>query len=399
MCIPGAAMPRNQSSSQLPRGGVREWQESKDPPSAKSLGAQRGPVLSAPEVKPTCFHIKPAPIVEQAQCSEKPVRAVGFSTVSNAAGPDHAGVRLGSRRDARAPSITGTSHGSECSASHFPMSCSPQLPFAFTPASVSHSLLHKAGAELMEAHTLGRMAQQANEPRPGGCSPVVPPTPGTVIGRDVSDLALIRRSSWSTKSFSQNDLPWLGPSAYSFSPSPSMERGSSIAGISIQSSHQFPAVSGPSLTKIALFDLGVRDGVGSLPRHVHDVVSLWCGAGFSPASDGNPEPEQGPLLLMMDAPDDDFDSLPFALEDCTEDGTPPDGSRNELPSPRGLGTSSSASMSTDAAVGALARMLQEAPPLRSGSAVNIPGPQLGPILADMETLRHQMMMFKSELGA
>jgi hypothetical protein len=44
-------------------------------------------------------------------------------------------------------------------------------------------------------------------------------------------------------------------------------------------------------------------------------------------------------------------------------------------------------------------MLQEAPPLRSGSAVNIPGPQLGPILADMETLRHQMMMFKSELGA
>ena len=43
------------------------------------------------------------------------------------------------------------------------MSCSPQLPFAFTPSSLSCSLLHKTGAALMEAHTLGRH-QAAHHP-------------------------------------------------------------------------------------------------------------------------------------------------------------------------------------------------------------------------------------------
>lgn len=46
---------------------------------------------------------------------------------------------------------------SSAAASSAGLSCSPQLPFAFTPSSQSCSLLNnKSGAALMEAHTLGR---------------------------------------------------------------------------------------------------------------------------------------------------------------------------------------------------------------------------------------------------
>lgn len=195
------------------------------------LQAERLPVLSAPEVKVAAMHAEPAaiagplvPMLKDALLGSDATRVA------------HPSVQPDCPAELPClPVSSEASHCSDSSASHFQMSCSPQLPFAFTPASVSHSLMQKAGGELMAARAKGRFTSPGDQ--------VVP---GMVMGRDVSDLALIRRSSWSTKSFSQSELPWLGPSAYSFSPSPSTDP--CIVGTSAHSSHHLSGMTGKRAT-------------------------------------------------------------------------------------------------------------------------------------------------------
>mmetsp|Transcript_13350 Transcript_13350/g.34615 ORF Transcript_13350/g.34615 Transcript_13350/m.34615 type:complete len:837 (+) Transcript_13350:169-2679(+) len=334
MCIPGAALPRNQSLSQLPQG--RKSQDAKR--------AERLPVLSAPEVKVAAMHAEPAaiagplvPMLKDALLGSDATRVA------------HPSVQPDCPAELPClPVSSEASHCSDSSASHFQMSCSPQLPFAFTPASVSHSLMQKAGGELMAARAKGRFTSPGDQ--------VVP---GMVMGRDVSDLALIRRSSWSTKSFSQSELPWLGPSAYSFSPSPSTDP--CIVGTSAHSSHHLSGMTG-----------------------------------MSPASESNHYLGHGPLSIVAPLDDED-DSLPFALEDYGGECSRQESPSSEPPALGGLGCSMSASLDSDAAVGALARMLQEAPPLRSAAQENPPGPQLELLLADVDSLKHHIAMCRASL--
>lgn len=130
------------------------------------------------------------------------------------------------------------SNCSDCSISHTYMSCSPQLPFALTPASTSHSLLQRSGEKLLGGHSYRQDSHFDSSADPAAAN--------LVIGRDVSDLALIRRSSWSAKSFLHSELHWLGQSPCSFSPSPTADIYPCVAGASSSASQLFSGGAGVS---------------------------------------------------------------------------------------------------------------------------------------------------------
>jgi len=274
----------------------------------------------------------------------------------------------------------GTSLESASSAaSQCGMSCSPQLPFAFTPSSQSSSLLHRAGAALMEAHNLARETRRACVAGAGGpagmsTSPYYQPQPSapsssdgssnnTAAGvscRDVSDLALIRRSSWSARSFLQDpQLPWEGSSS-------------------------------PSTNTM---DVSQNTLTGtSAVQH-----SPALGGTPSPGNTHFAEQEKG---FMLDAdlslePEEEEDALPFALEDYQ-----PDAPLGDADAGTAFRQDGAASFS-DAAVGALARMLQEAPSLRSGCVSDHgerAAPDLDALLGDIEGLRYRLSMMQQGSG-
>lgn len=83
-------------------------------------------------------------------------------------------------------------------------------------------------------------------------------------------------------------------------------------------------------------------------------------SGLSPSSEGNHELDNDIVFSIGEVREDECDySLPFALEDCSEDCTKA-GSNSKEFGTQGCDPilSDSMTMNTDAAAGALARMLQ-----------------------------------------
>mmetsp|Transcript_30701 Transcript_30701/g.86788 ORF Transcript_30701/g.86788 Transcript_30701/m.86788 type:complete len:977 (-) Transcript_30701:673-3603(-) len=424
VCIPGTVnMPRNSSSTQLGGHARRGWRASSCDDSGdegspegdgKGGSARQRPVLSAPaESQHWMQHsASGAGLQASAEPAAGPLDQMGEAAPAGisetGAQDDPGGLRVGAEgadsmavavRDLKVTSRVGLQAGQACleqepgtscessaasmtAASPSGMSCSPQLPFAFTPSSLSCSLLHKTGAALMEAHTLGRHAC-AGATSSGAAPhlafarlPTMPSAGGNagggggsnaraVSGRDVSDLALIRRSSWSSRSFSNEagQLPWLG----SFSP------GTNLLDNTLQGS----SFSGPAMQIFQTLSGGMS------PSPTNNLSGL---AGGSAASN------------YENAPEDEDEGLPFALEDYGEDGLlqPQRPSQEQVPStPMPASVSSGgllSSATTDAAVGALARMLQEAPiHLRScGGSSGLEGPGLDAVLSDLENVRQQL---------
>ncbi|KAL4430978.1 hypothetical protein ABPG75_006234 [Micractinium tetrahymenae] len=363
---------------------------------------------------------------------------------------------------ARLPILPGTleseSSGSAAS-SLYPTSCSPQLPFAFTPSAqslASFGARGTGGGVLQEAARqgpgldrtsprLGRTPPAAPGGGGGGLSvlqqaallqmragpagaggsgpaPAAAPSPaglspgsggsGGVTAREVpSSIALMRRTSWSSRSSfgplaGEASQPGVG---YSVSPmqDPTLE---SLLGGSTPRQYSLAAGGLPSPLTAA----GVQLPGGPLARQGAGAVTL----GFAPAS--------GPPLLTfpshspeMSGGLDEADVLPFALDEGSaspfkprspaqpsqqqpsspgdalpistsargspageeQKGAPAAGASR--PGSSGAAASSAAAevaaaaapaVDTDAAVGAFVRLIQEAPPLRLHATVHSGAP-------------------------
>lgn len=227
----------------------------------------------------------------------------------------------------------GSHSESSGSLSAFPMSCSPQLPFAFTPS--GHSL-----ASLAEHHAWTAGA------------PLIPPSPPVISGRDISALATIRRPSWSSRSSSFDvATPQLQPS---FSVSPLQD----LFDCSLLSS------STPRIHTITASPLALLQGI----------------AGSTPSA---APPPATPLVTD----ESESDLLPFALDTDGLAGQPPEGT------PRGgsYGGVGVHAGDHDAAVGAFMALLAEAPAL-APSMMGGRAPQLtaGAGLAQLAELSEQL---------
>lgn len=189
----------------------------------------------------------------------------------------------------------------------FALSCSPQLPFAFTP-------------RLNSASSMSYDFQTSPMNSAGGFPSIRLVRRSSMSPKDSSDMAAFMQSTSGSPSSSKDAffygdlaLPYASPTPYG--PSPGMGTGMGI-GVMPHGSH------------------------GSFnQRHAHARLSL----GFPNSHSGTYE-------------DHDEDALPFALETH---------SPGEASGMKGHGAEAD-DAAEDAAVGAFVRVLQDAPPLRTG---------------------------------
>ncbi|GMH43670.1 hypothetical protein BSKO_11592 [Bryopsis sp. KO-2023] len=191
--------------------------------------------------------------------------------------------------------------------SAFPQSCSPQLPFAFTPSGPSSS---------------GDQAGFGS-----GASNLSPP----ISGRDISALAVIRRPSWSSRSFDMNNPRFSDPSEPWLS-----QCSQPVAGFCIP-------LSGPPENLVRL-----------------SPSSRLLQSGGSDGKSGSILQQSDVFHSCVDSSESDL--LPFALDG--EEGS---------------------SSQSDAAVVSFLRLMQDAPPLTS--------PGTSPSMS-VERAREQLREFK-----
>eukprot|EP00887_Chlorella_sp_A99_P005492 scaffold1.g5492.t1 len=308
------------------------------------------------------------------------------------------------------PLIPGTveseSSGSATS-SLFPTSCSPQLPFAFTPSAQSGASFGRG--PLLESVRLERASPRHHRTSSGASASgpsaqqqaaaarAAPATAGAgsgagtrasppVVGREVSaSTALMRRPSWAARSGAsfQGEAPGApGGVGYSVSPmgdatfeallagsTPRVFAAAGALGPGALGQLASPGLGGPPIT-VSRLGSGARHLL-TYPAASGDIVidetdvlpfALDGDAGASPNKPASPAPPGvRPPVAPTDRP---------AADDAPAGAGATAGSERE---PAAAGAA--AEPSSDAAVGAFVRLLQEAPPLRF---VRAPAAQAAP---------------------
>ncbi|PRW58175.1 autophagy-related 13 [Chlorella sorokiniana] len=413
MCIPGRGTLECGSGA----GQGRRLRSSNDLWALQQAAAMRKP-LSAPVVS----HMRHAAGSGQAAAAEGSTQVAGQRGASGAEAPPSP-----SPPAARLPLIPGTldseSSGSAAS-SLYPTSCSPQLPFAFTPSAQSvssfgargplesvarlertsprtghlrtpssggggggaASMPHQAAAAALAAQQAAQRgaagahgaAATSGSAGSGGTSGFSPSSGGSVSGREVpTSTALMRRPSWSSRSYG----PLAGEASsqgvgYSVSPMADPSLDSILAG---STPRQFTLAAGlPPPLAMAAGTHGPAAGAHLLSR-VSSTVSA-CSAAAPPMLE-----YPAASADMGGGGGDEADVLPFALDEGAaspvKPRSPAPGAASEaapgaelLPVSTAAGgapagrvvspTGPAPAVDTDAAVGAFVRLIQEAPPLR-----------------------------------
>ncbi|CAD7699449.1 unnamed protein product [Ostreobium quekettii] len=215
-----------------------------------------------------------------------------------------------------------------------PMSCSPQLPFAFTPSGQS---------SVGEHHGFGAV----------GASGPSPP----ISGRDISALAIIRRPSWTSRSFDISNTKFSDPLEACW------------------------LSSGPPTLPPLSFTSSMADAssVASQPTFYGP-----------PRLTGPPPPEE----VAESVAESDADMLPFALESPPSFGDIMQGRSSAGGSSSAPGSSSQQS---DAAVVNFLRLMQEAPPL-VGASADAPTMSVEQAMEQLQALKLKVGGLKSSTG-
>ncbi|KAK9823656.1 hypothetical protein WJX72_004459 [[Myrmecia] bisecta] len=272
VCIPGAGNNhRTLSTNDL-------WALARDMQQSQELPSMQCGMYKVPASAPAASHMRqpgsssPAPRASPLG----PADPVARQAAAAAPSPGHPPAPLQHQRS--------TGSESDCSASSFPASCSPQLPFAFTPSQ----------------HSLASLADHQVFPASYGATPLTPSPSPPISGRDISALAVIRRPSWSARS---------GGSSYH------LDAATNLVGYSVSPVHD-------SLESSLLSSSTPRQFYGALPSPTSSPLTLpltaaVSGGSFSSAY-GPPRltfPTSSDAELQQLLPDEsEVDALPFAID-------------------------------------------------------------------------------------